>query len=92
MTPYLMLFCFVEEELCCHLRGKCASETEGIKYKLLMEITQNEEALHYWGMVAENWDKEESGSSAVVYYTIFLHLWAKKQKDCSKVKRAQKNL
>lgn len=53
-------FCSVEQELRSHLHGKCASESDGIKEEVIQKVTENEEVVHNWSLVAANWEAEEA--------------------------------
>ena len=53
-------FCSVEQVLRSHLHVKCASETEGIREKVIKEVLESEEVIYSWSLVSTNWEAEEA--------------------------------
>ncbi len=63
-----MVFYEMEMEVRSHVKDKSASETKGMKEKVLEAMKNNE---FYWSLVAANWESEE----AAVVLDMIMEQW-----------------
>ncbi len=61
----------IEMEVRSHVKDKSASETEGVKEKVLEAMKKNKDVKFYWSSVAANWESEE----AAVVLDMIMEQW-----------------